>query len=254
MRISLIFALAFSINSPSFAQFEGKYTGTANGDNISLTLEKSGINTYKGVMKDSYQTFIVQAQINNNTLTGTAVENSLAITFLMEATMKSNQMPTNFTFNSNGQSQTFSVNFTKVGAPAKNSSTTASTFSNAKLPAGASHDPNLVGNWVKEEYYQSNYGSTMGGSFSQAMILYADGKIAEGNSRASISGSDYSGQSTGQGKLLPNLFWYNVGNQLYFQGAENGQTQTIHLGKYYIENGKILITGTNGNKLFMTKR
>ncbi len=262
MRISLILALALSIKLPSFAQFEGKYSGTVNGDNVSLTLEKSGANTYKGVMKDSYQTFTVQAQADNGSLTGTAIENSMALTFLIEATINGNQMPTNFTLNAGGQSQTFSVNFTKINTQTQGNSTAAPTksasstdkYQKAKLPSGATNDPNLVGNWVKEEHYQSGYGSTMNGSFSQSMILYADGKVAEGGSSASISGSDYSGQSTGQGKLLPNVFWYNIANQLYFQVTENGQTQSAHLGKYYIENGKILITGTNGNKLFMTKR
>lgn len=34
---------------------------------------------------------------------------------------------------------------------------------------------------------------------------------------------------------------------------KDGTSQEVDLGKYYIENGRMLITGANGEKLLLTK-
>jgi hypothetical protein len=242
--------------------FVGKYTGQVNGDNIEMTLQNNGENTLKGNMKDSEQTYVVNASFNGNKLSGTALESTMGLTFVLDGTLTGNQLPMKMTIEVGGQSNTMLVNFikqggvsqTKTAAPPPDNLGTGQ-YSKPKLPSNATNDPNLVGNWVKEEHYSSGYGSdAMSGSFSQSMILYANGSVSDGGSRAGVSGSNYSGSSEGGGEALPNVLWYNIGNQFYLQATENGQPQTVHLGKYYIENGKMLITGTNGNKLFLTKK
>ena len=123
------------------------------------------------------------------------------------------------------------------------------------FPSGASHPQELLGTWTKEELYQSGQGdSYMGASASESMTFLAGGRMAESGSSATISGSNYSGQSSGQGTgVIPGLVWYTIGNQLYLQVTENGQTQNVHLGKYYVENNNMLITGTNGEKILLTR-
>jgi prepilin-type processing-associated H-X9-DG protein len=241
--------------------FVGKYTGQANGDNIELTLQNNGDNTFNGNMKDSQQSYIVNAATNGNRLTGTAIETTIGLTFVLDGTLSGNQLPIKMTIEVGGQSNTILVNFVKQGSQTPTATKTAaaensekSTVSKPKLPSGATHNPNLVGKWVKQEHYSSGYGSdAMHGSFNQSMILFADGSVSDGGTRAGISGSNYSASSADNGEAVPNVFWYNIDNQLYFQGTQNGQTQSVHLGQYYIENGKMLITATNGTKSFLTK-
>jgi hypothetical protein len=264
MRLTSFFSILIlsPISLMSQNGFVGKYTGQVNGDNIEMTLQNNGQNTLVGNMKDSQQSYVVNASTDGNKLTGTAIESTMGLTFVLDGTLNANQLPMKMTIEVDGQSNTMLVLFTKQGfvsqpttsAPPPDNLGTGQ-YSKQKVPAGATNDPNLVGNWVKEEHYRSGYGSdAMSGSFSQSMILFANGSVSDGGSRAGVSGSTYSGSSEGGAQVLPNVLWYNVGNQLYLQGTENGQTQTVHLGKYYIENGKMLITGTNGNKQFLTKR
>ncbi|HSF89687.1 MAG TPA: hypothetical protein VLA46_09735, partial [Saprospiraceae bacterium] len=95
----------------------------------------------------------------------------------------------------------------------------------------------------------------MGAGFSQSMTFLANGQLSEGGSFATMSGSNYSGQSTGQGAgVIPGVKWYTIGNQLYMQVTENGQTQEVHLGRYYVENNNMLITGTNGEKILLKRQ
>ena len=114
----------------------------------------------------------------------------------------------------------------------------------------------MIGTWTKEELYQSGYGDAyMGAGTSQSMTFLQGGRMAEAGSSSYISGSDYNGQSSDDGGgVIPGVIWYTIGNQLYMQGTENGRTQTVHLGKYYIENNNMLITGTNGEKILLTKK
>ena len=63
----------------------------------------------------------------------------------------------------------------------------------------------------------------MGASSSQKLILYSNGSVADGGSQTTISGSNYLGQSEGTFQALPNVFWYNVSNQLYLVSIEEAQ-------------------------------
>jgi hypothetical protein len=234
--------------------FVGKYTGQVNGDNIEMTLQNNGINSLNGNMKDSQQSYTVNASTNGNKLTGTALESTMGLTFVLDGTLSGNQISMKMTIDVGGQSNTMLVDFTKQGGVSQTKTATPPQYSKPKLPSNATNDPNLVGNWVKQEHYSSGYGSdAMHGSFNQSMILLADGSVSDGGNQAGISGSFYSAKSSGEIQALPNVSWYNIANQLYLQATQNGQTQAVHLGQYYIENGKMLITGANGVKLFLTR-
>jgi hypothetical protein len=251
--------ILFSVLSAAYLQaqnsFIGSYEGIYNNDKIYLTLNSTSGNILTGNMNDSQQKYVVKATANGNSIKGTAVESSLGLTFNLVGTLNGSQLPLKMTLNAGGQTVTLDVNFVKKGVSSNVSSATPPQYTKAKLPSGATNDPNLVGKWTKNEYYNSGYGdNAFGGSFSQSMVFMVDGSLSDGGSRASVSGSTYSGSSQGGAQALPNVIWYNINNQLYLQATENGQIQTVHLGKYYIENGKLLITGKNGQKLFLTKQ
>lgn len=259
MKTHLIFAflMIFSQIDAQVSAFVGTFKGQLNGDNLTMNLQNNGGNKLTGQLKDSYQTYAVNAAADGTKITGTAVEKTLGLTFVMNGQLSGSQLNLKMTITVLGQSQTSDVTMYKNGATA---STAAPAKSNdvkttAKFPSGATHDRNLVGTWKKSETYNSGYGDNfMGSSFEQSMIFFADGSMADGGSRASMSGSNYSGSSQGGAQATPNLYWYNIGNQLYLYSTENGANQSVHLGKYYIENGAMLITGTNGKKLLLTKR
>ncbi len=257
MRI-LIFLISY-IPALSTAQtaFNGTYEGFYNNDNMVMTLSSEGNNTVVGDMKDSQQKYDIEATTNGNAIRGTAHEPTLGITFNFEGVLKGSELPLNFTLTANGQTANIAIKFTKKQAQNRSSAatTTPPQYSKPQLPSGATNDPNLVGKWTKNESYNSGYGdNAMSGSFSQSMVFFADGSVSDGGSRAGISGSNYSGSSQGGSQALPNVLWYNIDNQLYIQATDKGKAQTVHLGRYYIENGKLLITGTNGQKLFLTKQ
>ncbi|MEZ4888131.1 MAG: hypothetical protein R3E32_25610 [Chitinophagales bacterium] len=250
--ISIVFLV---MNVPLFAQTEfiGTYYGQINGDNAELVLQSAGTNALQGTMKDSQQNYAVSATTSGNKLTGKAVENQLGIIFILDGTLDNNQLSTTMTVEVLGNTQTIYIDFMKQGS----ASTMPTVAKNEKitLPDNAQHNSSLVGVWSKEEYYNSGFGDNyMGGSFSQSLVFYADGSAADGGSSAGISGSNYSGNSQSGVQALPNIMWYNIGNQLYLMANQNGKTETIHLGRYFIERNKLLITGANGNEILLTKQ
>lgn len=116
-------------------------------------------------------------------------------------------------------------------------------------------DQNLVGKWVNEQIYNSGSGdSFFGGTTTQSLIFYADGSLSDGGSSTTVSGSNYYGSSSDKGAspAIPNVSWYAQNQHIFIKDAVSGQT--VDLGKYYIENGALLITGNNGKKLLFRKK
>ena len=261
MKTILITTLQFLFCSLLGAQntFTGSYSGLLNGEKVSLTLESAGSNNLKGEMKDSENTYVVTATQNNNTLTGKAVEKVWGITFEMEGVLKGEELNTRLTMDILGFKESMDVVFRKQGSSAVASSSEKNTKSGDKNPvSGKNRDSRVAGTWVKESNYSSGYGSnnTYGSMSSrETMIFYADGGMADGGSSTVISGGNYSGRSSGEGgNRIPGLFWYTEGNKLFLSITQDGQTQQAELGKYYIEDGKMLITASNGEKLLLYRQ
>ncbi len=236
--------------------FSGTYNGKYNGDNIVLMLQNSNNNALIGKMTDSQQSYEVVATSKDNQIQGKAVEKNLNLTFILNGQLVGSQLNMQMTLEFNGQKQVLDVVFLKQNSAISATKPATITLSQkVKFPNGAAHDPNLVGLWTKSETYNSGSGDNfMGSNFEQSMVFFADGSVGEGGSRASISGSQYSGYTEGGARALPNVYWYNIGNQLYIYTTENGQTASTHLGKYYIENGAMLITGVSGKKMLLQKK
>lgn len=212
---------------------------------------------YSGVMEDSYQTYTLNLSLAGTKVSGTANESSMNLQFDVVGKILGEQLSLSFTFELAGEKNSMDIVFLRQGTEASGSlNLDDETPSNLSFPSGTSHPQEVCGAWTKEELYNSGSGSSfMGAGFSQSMTFLPDGHIAEGASSAYMSGSYYSGQSTGQGSgIIQGLAWYAIGNKLFLQITEQGQLQTVQLGTYYIEGNNMLITGTNGEKLLLSRK
>ncbi len=259
----LIFFTLFSTAafSQNFAQnpFIGTFTGALNGDNITLTMQTTSDNKLVGKMTDSQQSYQVNASTNGSKMEGTAVEKTLGLTFFLNGNINGNHLLMDLTIEVLGQKQAMKVDFTKQNAGLTSTKTTEQTpqYNSTKMPSNGKIDPEVVGKWVNEQLYNSGSGDNFfGGSTTQNLIFFEDGGLSDGGNSATMSGRNYSGSSSNnsQSSRIPNVRWYVQNQHIFILGMENGQSQTIDLGKYYIENGAMLITGNNGKKLLLRKK
>lgn len=249
-----IATLFMSCQNTTQAQMEGNYSGVINGATITLSLKKQENDNYIGTMQDEQQTYAVTAQKEGNCLKGNAVENNMQINIIISGCLQNNQIDMSFDFSNVGLAQTQNVLFTKQGTEntkVLSNQKTASSQNNSST----TRDTNVVGIWKQEQLYNSGSGDGFfGGSFTQKVIFYSDGSIADGGSQATMSGSDYSGSSSsGYGNKAPGVSWSTQNKHLFITVTQNGQTQTVDVGKYYVENGKMLITSQNGAKTLLIR-
>jgi hypothetical protein len=228
--------------------FSGQYTGTYNNDPVVLLLSTTAANTYAGTMSDGTLNYQVSATGAGNTLKGTCSEPTLGMNLDLTGILSGNNLQLSLSI----LGSTIQVALVKAGSPA---TTKPATKPAAKpIAANTSHDPALVGRWTKQTNYNSGYGQSGSMSTEEQMIFYEDGRLADGGSRTVTSGSDWSGSNSSEGSgVLPGVFWYSKQQQIYLEVTENGKTQTVPLGKYYIENNNMLITGQNGTKMLFYK-
>lgn len=256
MKGILILTLAFYTSViTSQAGWNGTFTGQVNGDNAVMVLKVQGTKV-QGTLKDTYQTFKITGDINGNRLAGDAIEESLGLEVGLLGELKGDEafMKLVVVFLGQTSETPFQLRRQSKSGSATKSEPTQQT-SVASTPAGANLDPRIVGTWTKNETYNSGYGDNfMGANFSQSMTFMGDGRLAEGASSATVSGSNYSGRSSGSGSnILEGVTWYTKGKSLYLRVKQDGQQQDVMLGSYYIEYGKMLITGQDGTKLLLVK-
>jgi hypothetical protein len=229
--------------------FVGTYYGVANGDNLVLTLQNSINNSVTGKLKDSQQTYTIDAKTSSNQLTGTAKEATLNLTFTLVGTLNASQLTIDFSLL--GQ-LAMSVVFTKQGATNTHlqvSSTASNKVSNN--PFKGKIDRRIVGTWKHEEHYSSGSGSNYGGGSTVSYLSFnEDGTMTDEGRRSMVSGSNYSGD-TGKSaaKVVEGVYWYSENSQIYLYVTEGGKNQSVLLGKYYIEGNSMLVTGQNGKKM-----
>lgn len=255
MKISMIILLLVKVLMPISAQiiWAGSYEGVLDRDQVKLSLVISGKNTITGTMTDSANKYDVEGTFKGNTFTGNAQEKNLGLTFEMVSILNGNNMQTTLTLDVFGTKEKMEIAFTRIG----NSNNL--TQKRDKNPvADKKRDPLVVGLWVKESNYNSGYGfndSYAAMSVSEKMEFLANGSMSDGGSQAQISGSNYSGSSSSdQKKIIEGLLWYTENQKIYLLFTQNGQSQTVELGKYFIEGKNMIITGSNGVKLLLSKR
>ncbi|MBK8518104.1 MAG: hypothetical protein IPL55_18015 [Saprospiraceae bacterium] len=254
--IIIIFILTSTAYLTSQSNWAGTYEGVLDRDQVKLTLIKSGKNTLSGNMTDSANKYDVEGIYSGNTFTGSANEKNLGLIFEMVSVLNGNQLQTTLMLDVFGKKEKMEITFIRSGSaitPAKSTKT-----DEKNVVSGKKRDPQVVGLWVKESNYNSGYGfnDTYGAmSVSEKMEFLADGTMADGGSQTVISGSNYYGtSSSGSKNILQGMNWYTDENKIYLVVTENGQSQTVELGKYFIENSHMLITGSNGEKLLLSKK
>lgn len=234
------------------AQLEGNYTGTINGSTVQLQLQSAGINQLVGRLSDEYQTFKISATTNNQCFEGNAVETNLNLDLAIKGCQNQQTLKIQLDFSALGVNEIQEIILTKV--PFSNQNTSRNN-TNTTADLKVNRDYALVGLWKQEQIYNSGYGGDyFGGSLTQKVIFFADGSIADAGSQAHISGHDFSGLSQDQSiDKIEGVQWSTQNNQLLLTVSKEGQSQTVTMGKYYIENGKMLITNKNGEKTLLIK-
>jgi len=253
----VILLLTLCISYEIFAQnqWTGQYEGLLNGDKVILTLQLSGKNQLSGSMKDSGNNYNVSGTYSDKNFTGKATEVNLGIEFLMESMLNGSELNTTLAIDVFGVIQKIQVLFFKK---TEGSIQVLPKIKGKNPVANKSKDSGVIGSWVKESNYSSGYSqnNSYGAmNFTETMTFLSDGTMLNGGSNVVVSGNNYTGESSSQvANIIEGLFWYTDGNKIYLHITENNQSQTVELGTYFIENKHMLITGTNGIKMLLSKK
>lgn len=239
-----------SMLSVIYSQVTGDYTGTLNGDAISISLIQNG-EILSGSMSDSRQNYAIDGRVINNVIDAKAVEPTMGLTIVLSGSLiDKNAIQLKGDLLILGiKTPSFNSTFTRKNI-VKQSVPNATSSVRPKELQGKAIDPNILGRWREESHYSSGYGSNFSGSTYTYLTLHADHTMSDDGSVATVSGTNYSGQSSGLGnsKIIPNVWYYTTGNIVMVVGNNNGNIITEKLGTYYIENGKMLITHANSQK------
>lgn len=254
MKITTLLFLLMT-TSALFAQWTGTYIGSANGDQVRLTLAQNG-ETVTGEMKDSYQFFEIAGTAKGLRFTGTATERTLQLQFDFFAVQSGDLLECKLSIEISGTTNESDFTLQKedesqvVETDQSNAVSTKIPF-----PKDATFPAALVATWTQNESYNSGSGDNfMGANFSQSTTFYNDGTISEGGSSASVSGSNYSGQSTGSGSgKVEGAGWYAKQKELYIIVNNNGKWESYLLGTWYTENNHLLLTTVKGEKILLNK-
>lgn len=245
LPILFLFLVLSTINAQNFV---GEYAGQYNGDNIHLTLKADGVGKLSGQLKDSGQKYTVSATNEGSNISGTVKNQTLDISMDFSGKLNGDALSVKLTY----LGVDMNIVLNKVGQ-ASNNPTVESNDSKVpmpKLPSNAQHDKALIGTWVRQENYNS--GAGMDGYYSNTSYLAfnADGSLSDLGVEM-VAGS-YSGSakvSRGEKGVLPGVKWYTENKSLYLLATDGVNTETVRLGKYYLENGALLITADNGTKV-----
>lgn len=248
-------ALALCLLLPAFARaqqepYAGTYTGSLQGDPVFLELKTDGPGRWTGEMRDSQQSFAVRAETDNGSIHGAASEATYGITLHFAGKLSGNTLTLTFTLEGM-EMEGFDVAFTREQAVAQPAGSSIDEMADDRR----SRDPALVGTWVNEQIYNSGYGDNFMGSTTITRITLArDGKVYEGASSTTMGGSNYTGQSSGQGGgEVPGVRWYTQDREIWFSVAQDGTTQQARMGRYAVDGSNMMVTADNGEKLLFRK-
>lgn len=231
------------------------YVGEIGGDRVQMDIELDG-NAVRGSMRDSHQHYAIEGTLANDELQATATEATTGVVFQLRGTRLSDALDLRVTPELLGEISEQPLYLTRTdGSSAMDGRAAAGAAATAPgALADGERDPALIGRWIHESNYQSGSGdSFFAANTRQSMLLLADGRVLNGGADVSVSGDNYFGQSAGAGGGEADIRWTTRDNHIYFSGTENGVAQTVDVGRYYVENGRMLITGNNGTKLLLTK-
>ncbi len=247
LSASIFGAALFCAPLLSAQDFTGSYDGLLNQtEAVTLTLIRTATGQYNGSLRDKAQNYVVQATSEGNQLTGTASESDLGITFDLTGTLSGSQLTLDLTL----LGMTTSVIMQKtITSPAS----TIKPDLSAPVKQGK-QDPAVVGKWTRQTNYQSGYGMDGTMSSEETIRFNGDGTLSDEGSRTVVGGAGWSGTAAGSpGGVIQGWSWYTEKQQLFLITHASGTTQTIPLGRYFIEDGKMLLTAADGTKVLYYK-
>ncbi len=220
--------------------FSGTYAGTLNGTPATLLLQEDAAVVQGRVDVSGYQ-YVLQAQVQNNAGIGILQDVQTGGVLNVELA----PMPQGVTLvlvsqnGFTGQMQRTALAFTRSEGTITD---TAPPSSSTPAAVGGALDPLMVGVWAHQEIYNSG---DFSGTTQETMQVHPDGTFVLGGGQVSVSGSFFSGNTGGGGETLHG-FWQTQGNIVYVRGQ--GQTQWVPFARYYIENGRMLLTFGDGSR------
>ncbi|MBI1226980.1 MAG: hypothetical protein GC192_17245 [Bacteroidetes bacterium] len=248
-----ILYLIISLPCLQAQDFSGQYNGEYNGDAVQLTLESAGTSKWSGVMTDSEQTYKITATSQGKDLSGKAACEALGISLDLSGRLNGNVLDLKMSFM--GVEMPVALQRSGTTKTPTTNAPSGKTGAMPKLPANAKHDPALVGTWERQENYNS--GAGMDGYYSNSSFLAfnADGTLSDLGGETMVGSNAGSGRAgSGGSGIVPGVKWYTENKGLFLVATDGVQTETARLGRYYIENGTLLITADNGTKQLFYKR
>jgi hypothetical protein len=251
-----LFLSLVTITNVAYGQITGEYSGYVNGDPVALLLQQNGV-VLSGKMNDSQQAYTIDGKVTNNIIDAKAVEPTMGLTILLSGSLidKNTLQLKGDLLIAGAKTPAFNTTLTRnnTSSDAASAAVNSTSTSRPKELVGKTIDPNLLGRWRQESHYSSGYGSSFSGSTYSYLTFNPDHTMSDNGSAASISGSDYSGQSGGRSipKIIPNVWYYTSGNLIMAVINNNGAILVEKMGTYYIENGKMLFTQANTQKKFL---
>ena len=229
----------------------GSYQGMLSGEPVALQLQQDG-HRISGTLSDTTYSYELEATVDGLRLSGRAIQPELGLIVTLEGPIRPDGLDLNISLTLLGQTATERVWFSRRGT-ARGSDREQAADAPRAAPSGQ-RDPAMIGHWVHEELYNSGSGADfMGTSNTQSMVLLADGRIANGGSAVHMGGSNYSGYSSDAGgDVVAGASWSTRDQHLWF--SEDATGQQVDLGRYFVENGRLLLTGNNGQKMLFTRR
>lgn len=247
----LVIAIALSGAPPGAAAVEHFEGRMASGDAVALTL--SGLaGAVTGTLRDDTYAYEVVADIDDRRLVGQAEQSDLGIRVGLDGELRDGGIDLEIRLSILGEEASERIWLVRAGSVA-NIPSDGSPRENATTSAPGERDPALVGHWVHEEIYNSGSGADfLGASSRRGLILRADGGVADGGSAVSLSGDGYLGRSSDGGSgVVPGVTWFSRGQHLWLHNAADGQT--VDLGRYYAEPGRMMVTAENGRRMLFTR-
>lgn len=242
--------------APGASAWDGTYTGEVRGATAKLSLKKSG-NSLSGTLEVEGYSYPakVKATLNgSNSATGKIIDGETGESLPVRIDLSKDAVAMSIS----GPNGIVRFDFVKGGERRVGRRTSGGGVRDM----GEQRDPRLVGRWSHEQITMSGGDSL---TTREEYILHPDGTLALGKARAvaSFSGERYNEvedttsywyghADTGEGDNDEEIIgrWKTQGNILYIQ--EGGQW--VPYARYYVEDGKLLLTYEDGSrKLFYRK-
>ncbi len=240
--------------------FSGTYTGTYEGNALSLVLRADG-DALSGTLSDGQSIFDISAYGQGNYWVGTATDKNTQVQAIIAGELKASQLEVALTIDIE-HVITLSLQRLHQGATLPPTGQNygqqqqATTSPSAKLANKGNVDAQLVGSWVKSLNNSSGYGSDM--AYLQTDVLFrinADGAFEYGATRSVGGGSNWSYDGSQWSAPQFSGILRSEGNHIYVLQS-NGQAvpeAQQKMGTYFIDGNRMATTGNDGKKEYWTR-